>query len=665
MNFLRRPFKFPTTLDKVTEHSMIRFGRVWIAFLVSATCCAFPSQPAMAQVDFLKSLLGGRQQPQQATFQGHPQLAQSIEQAEKGDLKASFKFAREAFQDRGAKELFNDVDSRMIAPSLLRLSKLWIEKNAPPVEVAEFLREVVVPLKPAGRAFLFPAQSQLTFHVGTLNRQGSRWPAPESVGAELVRWSVLAKQTEELKKRLQPVLAGDRAKEGAKDEKGTDKKEAVSAVTKFDTASARIIAVQLAVAETDVESANKLLKALIDDAKPATEQRLDDLCHAVSAALQEPKLEAAGLALLEAIVDQAQQALPVESSFRMNAPWLRIRAAELHARVGRTDDAKRYALASISKPMNASRFGADYATYLDHVLKQQAAAALLDAGAIAEGLDVATITPDARALRYNQGSNSINMAVRAARELRKLAPAERFEFLRKWALPNESSDLLRMLGAFTPTHPAPPVLNENPIDVATAEARQAVDQRLVQIGGNFVCPEILLVLAAAEIDRLDELKEEVFKHPPTSSPEMARFVQQLHGQALYLIYGGVPEEFGSQPKTTQWRTVSQPTAKSRGDGYPIASFDVIAGEIAQRGGHEFDGAYFQSPRRVLSITTARQLRGQLPHFAFRLARADADGVGNRERAQVHAQRSESVTCADSHRRIADCEADYAEGVAVA
>jgi hypothetical protein len=28
--------------------------------------------------------------------------------------------------------------------------------------------------------------------------------------------------------------------------------------------------------------------------------------------------------------------------------------------------------------------------------------------------------------------------------------------------------------------------------------------------------------------------------------------------------------------------------------YPIASFDVVAGELAQRSGHDFDGAYFQS-----------------------------------------------------------------------
>jgi hypothetical protein len=258
----------------------------------------------------------------------------------------------------------------------------------------------------------------------------------------------------------------------------------------------------------------------------------------------------------------------------------------------------------------------------------------------------------------------------------------RYEFLRRWVLPNSSHDLLRMAGAFTPTHPAPPVAGEHPIDVATAEARQAVDQRLVQTGGNFVCPAILLVLAAAETEQLDALKQEILKHPATSSTEMARsraailgiialiedrpdeandslwecarlisdkdaqpqyarwgdvalaslaiqhpatqvaayelldriqrkqlqtgkpgnadyshFVRQLHGQVHYLMHGGVSEEFGTQPRTKQWRMVPQPSAKSRGEGYPIASFDTLTGDLAIRGGHDVDMAYFQSPLR--------------------------------------------------------------------
>ncbi|TXT22598.1 MAG: tolB, partial [Planctomycetota bacterium] len=271
----------------------------------------------------------------------------------------------------------------------------------------------------------------------------------------------------------------------------------------------------------------------------------------------------------------------------------------------------------------------------------------------------------------------------------------RYEFLRRWVLPNSSHDLLRMAGAFTPTHPAPPVAGEHPIDVATKEARQAVDQRL-------------LVLAAAETDRLEELKQEVLKHPPTSSVEMARnraallgiialledrpeeavdalwecqrlisdkepgpqyarwgdvalaslaiqhpvtqqaayelldriqrkqlqtgkpgtteygrYVRHLHGQVHYLMHGGPSEEFGTQPRTKQWRMVPQPSAKSRGEGYPIASFDSFTGELAIRGGHDCDMAYFQSPLRGNYEVSCR-----LSHLGYRETILMAAGVAS-------------------------------------
>ena len=105
--------------------------------------------------------------------------------------------------------------------------------------------------------------------------------------------------------------------------------------------------------------------------------------------------------------------------------------------------------------------------------------------------------------------------------------------------------------------------------------------------------------------------------------EFSRFVRQLHGQAVYLMYGGIPDEFGSQPKTTQWRTVPQPRARTRGTGYPIASFDIIAGEMAERGGHDFDFAYFQSPLRG-----NYEVRCQLSHFDYREAALMGAGIAN-------------------------------------
>jgi hypothetical protein len=294
-----------------------------------------------------------------------------------------------------------------------------------------------LPIRPAGRIYTFPAQTRLTSDVRALTRQNARIPAPESVGAELVRWSVVAKQTEELHERLQIVMKGHPPTEGPKNAKPADavEKKDLGVSTTFDAAAARVVGVQLAIAESDVDRTNSLLKELIGGIERTTDSQLDYVCHAVSSALHHSESEKAATKLLEAVVQRALT-LPAESAFQLNAVSLQIRAAELHAQAGRLDDAKRCALAAIAKPQNNQRLGEDYAAFLDHVLRQRAAGVLLDAGAIVESLDIATLAPDPRALRYSQGPSTTNLAARAGRELRTLPPAERYELLRKWALPS-------------------------------------------------------------------------------------------------------------------------------------------------------------------------------------------------------------------------------------
>lgn len=259
--------------------------------------------------------------------------------------------------------------------------------------------------------------------------------------------------------------------------------------------------------------------------------------------------------------------------------------------------------------------------------------------------------------------------------------AARYDYLHRWVMPGPTHANLRMASAFTPTHPAPPALADNPIDAANAEARQAIDGRMVQTGGSFVSPAILLVLSAAELNKLDELDAAVYElrmttpaaargqsamlgiiallqdrpaeainavwecarlllepgpvdpadrwsepalcslailHPATrqaayelldriqtkqlqagqpGTPEFNRYVRQLYEQTLYLMHGGDPATFGAQPRLSQWRAVPQPCARTRGAGIPIAAFDSLTGELALRGGHDFDMAYFQSPLR--------------------------------------------------------------------
>ncbi|MDB5348458.1 MAG: tetratricopeptide repeat protein [Schlesneria sp.] len=504
-----------------------RGGHLSGAMLLVVVCVLSQPRPVAAQPDYIQALIGRPRPALRPAFQGHEQLSLALEQADKGDIEGSLKSARAAFADRGAKELFNDLDLQTVGPNLLRLSNLWSAKNAPVDEVAQILRDVVLPIRPAGRIYTFPAQTRLTSDVRALTRQNSRIPAPESVGAELIRWSVAAKQTEELQKRLQIVMKGNPLIEVPRNAKAADgvEKKDLGASTTFDAAAARVVGVQLAIAENDVDRTNSLLKELIDGIERTTDSQLDYVCHAVSSALRNSRSEKTATELLEAVVHRALT-LPAESAFQVNAVSLLMRAAELHAQAGRPDDAKRCALAAIAKPQNSQRLGPDYAAFLDHVLKQRAAGVLLDAGAIVESLDIATVAPDPRALRYSQGPSTNNLAARAGRELRKLPPVERYELLRKWALPNGDRTEVR-----------------SAIDLVSPELLPHLGSGLLH---DVYSTNWELLASAREVGKLDQLIQDV-----NAIPVQTASVKSLLTLALVMRDGSSGRANDSAPVATK------------------------------------------------------------------------------------------------------------------
>ncbi|MBC7817401.1 MAG: DUF1583 domain-containing protein [Planctomycetaceae bacterium] len=392
-----------------------------------AVFCSIPQQAAVAQLDFLKSLLGGRQQPQ-SRFTGYQKLADATQQAQQGDVAKSLQSVREAFKEGGAKEPLNDPEAASIAQSLMSLSKLWTEKNAPANEVADVLREVVLPSKPAGEVFPYPMQWQLSYDAILLTRPNVRLPAPESVSAELVRWTLLAKQTDALRERLKAGLASPK--------RGW---------------LARIIAVQLAVAEHDVRAANALLKTLAEDTlKAGDTSALELMCHAVMAAARDDLANAAGLRLLEAVLDRADATLTPDNGLKGNSPWLRLHMARWNLLAGRKDDAVRLAKSSVEKPFNDQRYGAEYSLYLRRLQAQQAAAVLLEGGFVAEALEILgpiSEEPEPRSVVYYDRPN---IGAMLGRELQKLPAQARFELLRKWVIPRSERTALREVCDFVP-----------------------------------------------------------------------------------------------------------------------------------------------------------------------------------------------------------------------
>lgn len=95
---------------------------------------------------------------------------------------------------------------------------------------------------------------------------------------------------------------------------------------------------------------------------------------------------------------------------------------------------------------------------------------------------------------------SVREVVRSARAM---PPAERFEFLARWVIPNEDHLSWRLYGEFTPTHPAP------------SADKSLTDRtgRRVAVAGEFESPVTELFAVAKELNKLDELGERLLNAP--------------------------------------------------------------------------------------------------------------------------------------------------------
>lgn len=76
-----------------------------------------------------------------------------------------------------------------------------------------------------------------------------------------------------------------------------------------------------------------------------------------------------------------------------------------------------------------------------------------------------------------------------------MSPQDRFDFLSRWVLPNDSHPTLRMDLAFTPTYPA-----EDPRATANVEGHR------VATGGEIVCPALDLIETARQLNQLPAIR---------------------------------------------------------------------------------------------------------------------------------------------------------------
>ena len=91
----------------------------------------------------------------------------------------------------------------------------------------------------------------------------------------------------------------------------------------------------------------------------------------------------------------------------------------------------------------------------------------------------------------------------------------RYKRLAEWVLPGEDHAGLRLALDFTPTHPAPPVADDDPLDAQRVGQAAKSGKSRIQTGGNLVAPALDLVATARQLGNLDELRRRVEQAPQT------------------------------------------------------------------------------------------------------------------------------------------------------
>lgn len=90
-----------------------------------------------------------------------------------------------------------------------------------------------------------------------------------------------------------------------------------------------------------------------------------------------------------------------------------------------------------------------------------------------------------------------------------LPPDQRYEYLRRWVLPSDSHDAIRVSAKMTPGDPVTPLIDDHPFDAQRIRVGRTLGQSRIHTGGNLISPVFDLVQAAKEVQQLDDLRSAI------------------------------------------------------------------------------------------------------------------------------------------------------------
>lgn len=345
-------------------------------------------------------------------------------------VKVTFRGLFETLTGQGSKPGGIRTVTVEVAIGLWELDLLWREKQFPPEKVFDTLRTIVFP------------ESRKT-EVFTYSPLESTSAGERSAGRMLVEWAVDAGQTEELRESL-----------------GERKPKKLSPTH-------LLLSMQLAWAERDssqmfdeFESMSAALKATPDvDTAVA-------MLPAVSIALRDADAALDALPVIEQVID-----LLHAKAYRASTLELLLRsAARLQFEQGNLEAADRHLTRLLELYRNISGNSLDADAARSRVQRiASVAQEYLRGNQINRALEVTgealatplLLQPDSRA---DDGLGAVAAALN--RRLMQLDAADRYQLLRKWTLPDEADQPVRILSTFAPIE-APPeafarILGERP-----------------------------------------------------------------------------------------------------------------------------------------------------------------------------------------------------------
>ena len=358
-----------------------------------------------------------------------------------------------------------------IEERLTGIERLWRQKGFSDDVVYNLLKSAVLPERRPLEVFLYPKPLNLNPNQ-----------PPQSIGSLLVKAALQANKIDEVKQLLEPKL-----------------KQPLGEL------SARVLLAQLAIATRDNALATEQIEMLSKRLQQDSLQNSSELaCHVAIPALSLTELPPAAMVLLERAVDHFTQNGQQGRGNVQEEPVrsFRFALARLHFQNKNVEGGKKHLEEYLNylTPVYA-RYGGNYGQYRRRIEMMKIAAEYARAGLRTESLECLGRYADLPIVNnYNQeGPSRATTTILSG--LATIPAAERYELLKVWSLPTPERKSIRVIGNLIAGDSAPTSFDALRGDVP----RGPRVSELASTAG-------LLVAAAAETKKLDELRDLLIPH---------------------------------------------------------------------------------------------------------------------------------------------------------